>query len=360
MTYYHSKYSSSNRKKSGFQKLATYLLLVLIIGALGVGYLLYRVIYQSNVWVENEESAELYIKTGATFSDVKSSLYRSGRIIHRNNFEWLAKKKKFPENIKAGKYMLQKGMSNNELINYLRSGKQDPVKVIFNNIRSIEQLAQRISMQIEADSASIANLLSDSTFIANYDVNKYTVSTIFIPNTYNFFWNVDAKGFIDRMFTESQRFWNADRLAKLATLKLSSAEVITLASIVDKETQKNDEKRRLAGVYVNRLNKNWRLQADPTLVYALGDFGIKRVLNEHKEIESPYNTYKYAGLPPGPICIPSISSIDAVLNYEDHKYLYFCARDDMSGYHAFAKNYIQHNRNAEKYRKALNKLRIYR
>lgn len=360
MTYYHSKYSSSIRKKTGFQKLVTYLLLFLIIGSLGIGFLLYSIIYRSNVWIEDGEFAELYINTGATFTDVKSSLYRSGRIIHRNNFEWLAQKKKFPENIKAGKYILQKGMSNNELINYLRSGKQDPVKVIFNNIRSVEQLAQRISMQIEADSGSIVKLLSDSTFIANYNVNKYTVSTIFIPNTYNFFWNVDAKGFIDRMFTESQRFWNTDRVAKLASLNLTSAEVITLASIVDKETQKNDEKRRLAGVYINRLKRNWRLQADPTLVFALGNFEIKRVLNVHKEIESPYNTYKIAGLPPGPICIPSISSIDAVLNYEDHKYLYFCARDDMSGYHAFAKNLIQHNRNAKKYSKALNKLRIYR
>lgn len=360
MAYYHSEYSSTKRKRSKFQKFIIYLLLILIIGALGLGYLLYQVIYKPNVWIEEGDSAALYIKTGATFSDVKTLLYSSGRIIHRKDFEWLAKKKEFPTNIKAGKYIIKTGMSNNEIINYLRSGKQEPVKVIFNNIRSIEQLAQRISNQIEADSATIVNLLSDSTFIANYNVNHFTVTSLFIPNTYNFFWNVDAKGFIDRMYTEHQRFWNEDRTGKADSLKLTIQEVVSLASIVEKETQKNDEKARLAGVYINRLQRGWRLQADPTLVFALGDFGIKRVLNEHKEIDSPYNTYKYGGLPPGPICIPSISSIDAVLNYEDHRYLYFCARDDMSGYHAFANNYIQHKRNADKYRNALNKLRIYR
>lgn len=360
MAYYHSKYSISKRKKTKLQKFITYLLSILIIAALGVGYLLYQVIYKPNVWIEGGESEALYIKTGASFSDVKSMLYSSGRIIHRKDFEWLAEKKKFPEIIKAGKYLLKTGMSNNELINYLRSGKQEPVKVIFNNIRSIEQLAQRISAQIEADSATIVQLLNDSTFIANYNLSHFTVTTLFIPNTYNFFWNVDAKGFIDRMYNEYQRFWNDDRNSKADSLKLSIQEVLTLASIVEKETQKNDEKARLSGVYINRLQKGWRLQADPTLVFALGDFGIKRVLNEHKEIESPYNTYKYGGLPPGPICIPSISSIDAVLNYEHHSYLYFCARDDMSGYHAFAKNLRQHNSNADKYRKALNKRRIYR
>jgi len=360
MAYYHSKYSSTKRKRSKFQKFVLYLLFILILGALGLGYLLYQVIYKPNVWIKDSETAALYIHSGANFSDVKNMLYSNGMIIHRNNFEWLAKKKEFPTNIKAGKFILKNGMSNNDLINYLRSGKQEPVKVIFNNIRNIEQLAQRISKQIEADSASIANLLSDSGFISNYGVDHYTVTTLFIPNTYNFFWNIDAKGFIDRMYTEHQRFWNEERTTKADSIDLSIQEVLTLASIVEKETQKNDEKARLAGVYMNRLKRGWRLQADPTLVFALGDFGIKRVLNEHKEIESLYNTYKYGGLPPGPICIPSISSIDAVLNYEEHRYLYFCARDDMSGYHAFAKNYIQHKSNAEKYRKALNKLRIYR
>ncbi|MBC34681.1 MAG: aminodeoxychorismate lyase [Bacteroidetes bacterium] len=359
MAYYHSKYGTQ-KKRSRFNKFIIYLLGILIIGALGAAYLMYHVIYKSNVWIKDGDSAAIYIQTGATFTDVKNILYSNGMIIHRNNFEWLANKKKFPENIKAGKFRIQEGMSNNDLINHLRSGKQEVVKLIFNNIRSKEQLAKRISQQIEADSISIVDLLSDSAYMSKFNVDEANITTLFIPNTYNFFWNVNAEGFIERMHTEYQRFWNDNRKAKADALEMTEQEVITLASIVEKETQKNDEKQRLAGVYINRLNRGWRLQADPTLVFALGDFGIKRVLNEHKEIDSPYNTYKVGGLPPGPICIPSISSIDAVLNYESHNFLYFCAKADMSGYHAFAKNIREHNRNARDYQKELNKLRIYK
>jgi UPF0755 protein len=255
--------------------------------------------------------------------------------------------------IKPGHYVLQEGMSNDALINMLRLGTQTPVQVIFNNIRTKEQLARVISKQIEADSSSLMAFLNDTAYLLALGLNNETALCLFIPNTYEFFWNTSARQFMDRMQREHDAFWAGNREEKARAIGLSQAEVITLASIVDKETNKNDEKAAIAGVYMNRLDRNWLLQADPTLVYASGDFGLTRVLNIHKEINSPYNTYMYAGLPPGPICIPSIASIDAVLNYEDHDYFFFCAKDDFSGYHVFAKSITQHNRNARRYHKAI-------
>jgi UPF0755 protein len=311
------------------------------------------------VWI-TKENASFYISTGSTFDNVKSELYTNGIIVHRNNFEWLAKRKNYPDNINPGHYILKEGMSNNDVLNLLQSGNQTPIKLIFNNIRTKKDLAKKVALQIEADSASIVDLLSDTTYQRKLGLNEYTITTIFIPNTYNVFWNITAKDFVSRMYWEYKNFWNEERKSKADKLGISIPEVITLASIVEKETSKNSEKKRMAGVYINRLNRKWKLQADPTLVYAIGDFSIKRVLNEHKEIDSPFNTYKYHGIPPGPICIPSIASIDAVLNFEKHKYLYFCAKEDLSGYHNFAKNYRQHEANAKKYRKALNKMKIWK
>ncbi len=358
MAYYHSKYGG-RRKKSKAHRFLLYLIALVFVAILVVGYIIYTVIYSSNVWTDGKETS-LYIATGSTFDDVKANLYKKGMIIHRNNFEWLAKKKNYPNNIKPGRYILKEGMNNNELLNLLRSGNQTPMKLIFNNVRKINDLARKVALQIEADSASIVNLLNDTSYQKELGFNQYTIKCIFIPNTYNVFWDITAKDFIKRMHWEFKNFWNDDRKAKAEKLKFSIPEIITLASIVEKETQKNTEKKRIAGVYINRLSRGWRLQADPTLVYALGDFSVKRVLNEHKEIDSPFNTYKYGGIPPGPICIPSIASIDAVLNYEKHKYLYFCAKDDLSGYHNFAKNYQQHEENARKYRRALNKRKIWK
>jgi len=185
-------------------------------------------------------------------------------------------------------------------------------------------------------------------------------SLIFIPNTYEMWWTTTADQFTERMVAEYKTFWDANRTAKAEKLNLSIPEVVTLASIVERETNKNDEKATIAGVYINRLNKGWLLQADPTLIFALQDYSIRRVLNEHKKVDSPYNTYKYRGLPPGPIWIPGRASIDAVLNYEDHNYMFFCASADMSGYHAFARTISEHNRNARAFQKALNEKGIYK
>jgi UPF0755 protein len=215
-------------------------------------------------------------------------------------------------------------------------------------------LAGRIGDQIEADSSSIVAYLTDVTNLSHLGFNAKTIPALFLPNTYEFYWNTDAEKFVEKMKGEYDKYWNEERRNKARAIGLSPVQVSILASIVDKETNKTDEMPRIAGVYLNRLRSGWLLQADPTLVFAVGDFEMKRVLNIHKEVESPYNTYKYTGLPPGPICIPSLQSINAVLNAEKHKYYYFCAKEDFSGYHNFAKTLTEHNRNAARYQRALN------
>ena len=236
----------------------------------------------------------------------------------------------------------------------LCGGLQTPVKVTFNNMRDVDMLAGRIATQIEADSSSLSILLHNQDYVKQLGFNNYTIPALFLPDTYEFYWNTDSEGFVNRMFQEYNKFWNEERKQQAQTKGLTPVQVSTLASIVNKETNMSDEMPRVAGVYLNRLKSNWLLQADPTLVFAWNDFTIKRVLDRHKEIESPYNTYKYPGLPPGPICIPSLAAVKAVLNAEDHHYFYFCAKEDFSGYHNFAKTLAEHNRNAAKYQQALN------
>jgi UPF0755 protein len=360
MEYYHSKYGSkSRRKKNSKWKFVFWFVLVVLLISAASAYYIYGVVFKPNVWAPEDKPVAIFIPTGSTFEDVKVILYKKGLIIHRKNFEWVAEKKGYPEKIIPGKYAIKEGMNNNELVNMLRSGIQTPVKVIFNNVRDIYQLAGKVGGQIEADSASIVEKLTDSLFLEQKGLNMETVSIIFIPNTYEFYWNTNADQFVERMYTEYQKFWLGKRSTRASEMGMTPAEVVTLASIVEKETNINSEKPIIAGLYLNRLRSKWLLQADPTLVYAYGDFKITRVLNIHKEIDSPYNTYKYLGLPPGPICIPSISSIDAVLNYEPSDYFYMCANDDLSGSHVFAKTGAQHNRNARKYQEALDKRKIY-
>jgi UPF0755 protein len=359
MEYYRSKYGrSKKKKKSKFARFVIVTLFILIIVATAIGYQLYKVILKPNTWVRDRQSAFLYVPTDSDYEDLKELLYENGLIINRLNFEWLAKRKNLPNNIHSGKYTIKNGMSNDELINLLRSGNQTPVKLIFNNIRTKQEFAQRISLEIEPDSADIIGLLDDEAYLSIFGFSPEIILTMFIPNTYEVYWNISARELMDRMYAEYNNFWNVARRQKADLIGLKPVEVSILASVVEKETNKDDEKPAIAGVYMNRLKMNWRLQADPTVVFAWGDFEIKRVLNIHKEIESPYNTYIYNGLPPGPICIPSIASIDAVLNKEDHKYLFFCAKDDFSGYHVFASSNAQHGINADKYRRALDERNI--
>ena len=318
--------------------------------------------YKSIIYpnISTAENYSLYIYSNDDFETIKNKLYSDSLVINKKSFEWVAKKLDYPKYIKSGHYIIKDGMSNRHLLNMLRSGSQTPVKFTFNNIRTLEQLAARIDEQLELDSLAVLNAIKGNATLKEIGFDKENFAALFIPNTYELYWNIDANEFVEKMINEYNKFWNEERINKAKSLNITPIEASILASIVDKETTKVSEMPRIAGVYINRLKKNWALQADPTLVFAIGDFEIKRVLDIHKEIESPYNTYKYIGLPPGPICIPSIAAIDAVLNAEKHKYFYFCANSDMSGYHVFARNMKEHNMNAEKYRKALNKRRIWK
>ena len=359
MKYQRARFKRKRKKKmSKFSKVIIYSFLILTALSVIIGYQLYKAFLKPNTWVKDEKSATLYIPTGSDFNDLKLSLYEKGIVINRLTFEWMAKRKNLENNIHPGKYLINDGMTNTQLIDLLRSGKQTPVNLTFNNLRTRESFAQRISRDMEPDSSEIIGLLNDDDYLSIFGFSSETILTMFIPNTYEVYWNTSGKELMDRFFTEYNKFWNEGRRQKAAQIGLTPVQVSILASIVEKETNQNDEKARMAGVYLNRLQKNWMLQADPTVVFATGDFTIKRVLNIHKEIDSPYNTYKNYGLPPGPICIPSIASIDGVLNREIHNYMFFCAKDDFSGYHAFAETHAQHNINANKYRQALDKENI--
>jgi UPF0755 protein len=325
----------------------------LIVGARA--YQLYHYVFDANV----RSDYVLLIKDSTTFDQLVQQLQNDEVLQNYKAFRWVSKKKDFRHKIKPGRYELQKNMNTNALVNKLRSRAQDPVDVVFNNVRLKEDLAGKVSKYIWADSTSIIELFSDTDQIEEWGFNTETYRSMFIPNTYEMYWTTEAHEFAERMHEEYQRFWNDERDEKAKAINLSRAEVTTLASIVEQETAKSDEMPRVAGLYINRLERGIPLQADPTIKYALGDFGIRRVLNKHLKIDSPYNTYKYAGLPPGPISFPSISAIDAVLNYEDNNFIYMCAKEDFSGYHNFAATLSEHNRNAAKYRQALDKNKIY-
>lgn len=354
MANYYANLSKKNRKRSKRRNLLFVFFTILIVAGLVVGYLGYRMLYKPNVWLNGKPSLALNIRSGANWDEVKQMLYKNGTIVHRESFEQLAQIMKYPKLVKPGHYVLTEKMSNRQILSKLRAGKQDPVKLVFNNIRTKQELAGHIAEQIEADSVSILQKLEDNNYLKTLGFTNQDVMSMFIPNTYEVYWNISAEKFLERMQKEHKAFWTQKRMDKLAEMRLTQLEAYTLASIVEKETNQNTEKPDVAGVYYNRLRQGWLLQADPTLVFALGDFSIKRVLNVYKTIDSPYNTYKYYGLPPGPICLPSISSIDAVLNYRQHNYMYFCAREDFSGFHNFAVTLNEHLLNAEKYQNALN------
>jgi UPF0755 protein len=333
------------------KKIIWAIVLVGLVVMAGFAYYVYNSVFTPNTSFNNEE-AHIYIPTGARFSDVNNEL----RPLLKNmtSFEAVANRKGYPANVKAGHYIIKKGMSNNDIVNTIRSNNV-PVFVKFNNQERLENLAGHLATQIEADSISLLNAMKDSEFLENTDLNVENALSIYVPNTYEVYWNTSAVAFRDRMLKEYKTFWNTARIQKANDLGLSKEEVISLASIVQKETAKSDERPRVAGVYINRIKKGMRLQADPTIIFAKklkdNDFDqvIKRVLYKDLEIESPYNTYIYTGVPPGPITMPDISSIDGVLNYEKHNYIYFVADVTNFGYHKFAKTLSQHNRNKKEY-----------
>jgi len=301
-----------------------------------------------------------FIPTGSSWEQVIDTLVRNVNIRNQRIFIWTAGKKNYPEHIKPGRYSVTGKMSYNAFVNMLRAGRQVPVKVTFNNIRNIYELAGKAGRQIEADSASIAGFLSDP---ANYVKDGFTrenIISVFIPDTYEFYWNTSAEGFYSRMLKEYNRFWSGERKEKAEALNLTPLEVSILASIVDDEVAKAEEKPRIAGVYLNRLRRGMLLQACPTIKFALNDFTITRVLKKHMEVDSPYNTYKHKGFPPGPIGCPSKEGIDAVLNAEKHDYLFFAAKADFSGYHNFSRTLAEHNRYAAEYQRELDRRKIFK
>ncbi len=301
----------------------------------------------------------ILVPTGADYAELLDSLGGNGTTLaDLKRFERVAGIFSLPEMVRPGRYALKPGMSYMELVKMFRNGLQTPVKLTFNNIRTLPQLAGRFAQQIEADSLQMLSSLTADSTAEKYGFDSGNFIGMFIPNTYEVWWTVSPEALLDRMKKEYDRFWNAERLEKLEATGLTREEAITLASIVYEETKMSDEMPVVAGVYMNRLEKGMPLQADPTVKFAVGDFSIKRVLNRHLEVDSKYNTYLHTGLPPGPICMPSVKAIDAVLNYSKHKYLFFCAKPDFSGYHNFAVTLAQHNKNAQLYYKFLNEAGI--
>ncbi len=328
--------------------------IIIVVGLSGaiMGINLYSKLFKNNV--SKEASEYLYIPTGSNIDDVERIIKENKILLNTETFKWVATKLKY-KNIKPGKYKINQGMSNVELVRKLRAGDQEIVKLSFQNFRLMSEFAGYVGKQLECDSTELLNKLDSIDLIREYGFNEENIFCMFIPNTYEFYWNTSALKFIDKMNEQYVKFWTDERIAKAKKIGLSKTEVSILASIVDQEALVNKEMKTIAGVYMNRINRGMKLEADPTVIFAIGDFNIKRVLNRMLNYNSPYNTYKYNGLPPGPICMPSIAAIDAVLSYEKHNYIYFCAKEDFSGYHNYASNLAEHQNNAKKFQLALSK-----
>jgi UPF0755 protein len=329
-------------------------LLILILLAIA-----YRNVFGLNVSSTKNQSV-LYIPTGSSYEQVMDTL--EARLIIKNKkvLRWLAIKKHYPQLIKPGRYVIDKGLSYNSLINKLRSGRQTPLKITFSYVRTLNQIAGKIGKQIEADSTQIIGFFSDESNYSRDGFKKENIISLFIPNTYEFYWNTSARELYSRMMKEYSLFWNDKRMSKAKEKGLNPHEVSILASIIDDEVSKPDEKARIAGVYLNRLKRGMPLQACPTIKFALNDFTITRVLKKYLEVDSPYNTYKHSGFPPGPIGCATIEGIEAVLNAEQHDYVFFAAKADFSGYHNFSRTLSEHNHYAMLYQKELDKRKIFK
>ncbi len=336
-----------------------YLIGAFILVAVIIVLIVFKSIFGIRIQTE-KKNVVLFIPTGATYSQVMDSLNKKVLIKDPKLFDWIARKKHYPSHIKPGKYVIERDLKYISLVNLLRSGRQAIVKVTFSYARTLNDLAFKVGGQIEADSAKLMSFFLDPENYRKEGFTKENIISVFIPNTYQFFWNTDAEGFYLRMLKEYKDFWNDQRMDKAKEIGLNPTEVSILASIIDDEVAKPDEKARIAGVYLNRLKRGIPLQACPTIKFALNDFTITRILYKYLQVESPYNTYKYKGFPPGPIGCPSVESIDAVLNAEKHDYIFFAAKPDFSGYHNFSRTLKEHNRNAAIYQKELNKRKIFR
>lgn len=332
------------------KKIILYFLLLIVVG---IAFCLWNIF---GPVTKNPEKKFLYIPTGAVYQQVKDSLLKNKIINSTFWFDKIANYIDYPQKVKAGKYKIPDGMSLYHLIKMLYSGKQVPVNLVITKLRTKEDLAKKIAEHFEVDSLTVINFLNNSDSLRQFDVDSNTVMTDVIPNTYTYVWNTPVKKIFSKLYEEEQKFWNKDRLEKAQKLQLTPKQVYTIASIVEEETNKQDDKGKIASVYINRLRKGMKLAADPTVKFALKDFSLKRIYHKHLETVSPYNTYLNMGLPPGPICTPSIKTIDAVLDSPQTDYLFFVARSDFSGYSNFASTYQEHQINAKAYQQALDSL----
>ena len=337
---------------------ATIIGALVALGLIGAG-IVYWVIFSSNINTKGEKLAVTIPDSCKSVDGVTHILEKSGCLKYTSTFRLVSKLKRYEGHVKPGYYEIADGTSNFNLVRMLAAGRQSPIKLTFNNIRTQQELAGRLSSVLEMDSLTALNMLMDNKSLKKYGVDSLTVLALFIPNTYEMYWNEKPEALMDRMKKEYDKFWNDNRKSKLAATGLSQLEVSILASIVEEEQNvRLDEQPAIAGLYINRQRKGMKLESDPTVKFALQDFTIKRVLNWMLTKDSPYNTYKYAGLPPGPIRIPSIHALDAVLNFKKSNYIYMCAKEDLSGYHNFAVTEAEHKANAIKYQHKLNELHI--
>lgn len=306
--------------------------------------------------VHQAEKKYFYIKTGSDYEDVMSALKDQHIISNTFFFDKIANRVGYRNNIRPGKYKIKNGSNLYQLIRILKHGNQSPIRLVINKIRTKEELAGKIGRQFECDSTEVIHFLLSNDSLASFGLDTNTVMTAFIPNSYLLWWNGDFKKILTRLKKEQDMFWRGERSKKAAQKKLTPLQVYTIASIVEEESNRQSDKGLIASVYINRLSKNMKLDADPTVKYALRDFGLKRILHGHLDFQSPYNTYRNAGLPPGPICTPSINTIEAVLDAPKTDYLFFVAKPDFNGYSNFAVTYTEHMSNAKKYQNALDSL----
>ncbi|NDV78674.1 endolytic transglycosylase MltG [Dysgonomonas sp. 511] len=339
------------------KKTILYIILAFAIVAIGGAVYVYS-IFSSGFDID--KTVYIYVDKNKDYERLLAQVKDSAKVESIRNFEWLTSFFDYPDNMRTGRYAVTKDMTVKELVQNLRNGNQSPAKIKFNNIRTKEDFAKRISSQLMLTEDELLSALDDKSQCEELGFDTRTIVAMFIPNTYEFYWDTSVDNFLEKMKREYTRFWNDDRQKKAAEIGLTPIEASILASIVEEECTYSDEYPKVAGLYMNRLNRGQLLQADPTVKYAVGDFSLRRILNKHLETDSPYNTYRNAGLPPGPIRIPSIKGIDAVLNYAKHDYLYMCAKSDFSGYHDFGKTLAEHMANARKYQRALSERGIFK
>jgi UPF0755 protein len=326
---------------------------IVLIILIGGGYVAWQVFGPT---VNAPEGKYFYIKTGSTYQDVKNSLVEQNIIGGTFFFDKLANQAKYPNAVKAGRYEIKKGLSLYNLVRMLRAGNQAPVKLVINKLRTKEDLAQKLAANFEADSSSFSSFLNNADSLQKYDLDSNTVITAVIPNTYSILWNTSPGRIFKKLYSEQEKFWNTERTQKATALNMTPQQVYTMASIVEEETNAEEDKGNIASVYINRIETGMKLEADPTVKFAMRDFGLKRILNAHLSYPSPYNTYLHTGLPPGPICTPSSKTIDAVLNAPQTNYIFFVAKPDFKGLSNFAATYAEHQVFANAYRQALDSL----